>query len=65
MKKSMILSILGLVFGLLIIIALSIWMGFPKPQGFNREYIGLVGYLIGIALTVGGFAGLMIINDWY
>lgn len=65
MKKSIKLSVLGLILGILIIIGLSVWMGFPTPQGFNRNFIVVVGYLIGIALTVGGFTGLMIINDWY
>lgn len=51
MKK---LNILGIIFGALIIIGLSIWIGFPSPQGFDRNAICVVGYLFGIGLLIIG-----------
>lgn len=48
MKK--VLTILGIIFGVLLIIGLSIWVGFPSPQGFDRTAICIVGYLFGIGL---------------
>lgn len=48
MKK--VLSMLGIIFGALLIIGLSIWVGFPSPQGFDRTAICAVGYLLGAAL---------------
>ena len=32
----------------LVIIGLSIWLGFPKPANFNRSYICVVGYMFSI-----------------
>lgn len=49
MKK--IISILSIIFGLLIIIGLSIWVGFPSPQ-YDRSAICVVGYLIGFTLLI-------------
>jgi hypothetical protein len=57
MKKF--LSIFGIVIGLIIIIGLSIWIGFPSPH-FNRIAICLVGYFIGIALIFFGVGTLII-----
>lgn len=51
MKK--ILSILSIIFGLLIIIGLSIWVGFPSP-GYDRSAICITGYLIGFGLMILG-----------
>lgn len=48
MKKF--LSILALIVSLVIIIGLSIWIGFPSPQGFDRTAICIVGYLFGFGL---------------
>jgi hypothetical protein len=65
MEKTMgkVLSILSIIFGLLIIIGLSIWVGFPAPQGFDRTAICFVGYLLGFVLIVAGFMGLISIYD--
>ena len=51
MKK--IISILSIIFGLLIIIGLSIWVGFPSPQ-YDRSAICITGYLIGFGLMILG-----------
>ena len=48
MKK--VLSILSIIFGVLLIIGLSIWVGFPSPQGFDRTAICIVLYLFGAVL---------------
>ena len=58
MKK--ILSILSIIFGLLIIIGLSIWVGFPSPQ-YDRSAICIVGYTTGIGLML---IGSMVINGF-
>lgn len=58
MKK--IISILSIIFGLLIIIGLSIWVGFPSP-GYDRSAICIVGYITGIALMLIG--SCFIINN--
>jgi hypothetical protein len=49
MKK--VLSILGIIVSLLIIIGLSIWIGFPI-EGFDRTPICFVGYSIGVITLV-------------
>lgn len=57
-----VLSILSIIFGLLIIIGLSIWVGFPAPQGFDRTAICCVGYFLGcVSITIGG---LYIFNEF-
>lgn len=48
MKK--VLTILGIIFGVLLIIGLSIWVGFPSPQGFDRTAVCVVGYLLGATI---------------
>lgn len=52
MKKF--LSILALIVSLVIIIGLSIWIGFPSPQGFDRTAIVVVGYALGVVLLWAG-----------
>lgn len=59
MKK--IISILSIIFGLLIIIGLSIWVGFPSPQ-YDRSAICIVGYITGIGLMM---IGSMVINGFW
>ena len=58
-----VLSILSLIIGLIIVIGLSIWIGFPSPQGFDRTAICYVGYLLGAALIVFGIAYNFIEGD--
>ena len=58
-----ILSVLAVIVGLIIVIGLSIWVGFPSPPGFNRTAICYVGYLIGIALVVFGVAMIAMSYD--
>ena len=55
-KKLVALGILLAILGILGIIALSIWVGFPAPQGFNREPICMCGYFFTILITVGGIS---------
>lgn len=47
------LSILSIIFGLLIIIGLSIWVGFPV-EGFNRYPVCVVGVFVGLGLIILG-----------
>ena len=58
MKKF--LSILALVVALGIIIGMSIWIGFPSPQGFDRTAIVVVGYALGVSLL---WAGICFVLD--
>ena len=64
-KKNMIkLTICSLIIGILIIVGLSIWLGFPSPY-YNRIAISIVGYIIGTISTICGIcAGCVIISDW-
>ena len=43
-------SIIAGIIGLVIVIGLSIWVGFPSPEGFDRTVICYVGYIIGLFL---------------
>ena len=52
------LSILAMLLGVLIIVGLSIWVGFPTPAGFDRTAICLVGYLLGFGTITIGFVGI-------
>lgn len=54
MKKCLV--VIATILGLLIIIGLSIWLGFPETSNFNRDYICLVGYIIGVGLVGIGIA---------
>lgn len=54
MKKCLVA--IATILGLLIVIGLSIWLGFPETQNFNRDYICLVGYFIGVGLVGIGIA---------
>lgn len=45
MKK---ICLVFLIIGLIIVIGLSIWLGFPSPY-YNRAAICVVGYIIGTA----------------
>lgn len=64
-KKNMIkLTIFSLLIGVLIIVGLSIWLGFPSPH-YNRTAISIIGYIIGTISTLCGIcAGCAIIADW-
>lgn len=53
MKK--VLHILLIIFGILIVIGLSIWVGFPAPPNFDRTTIVMVGYFIGVGFSAFGF----------
>lgn len=53
MKK--VLNILLIIFGILIVIGLSIWVGFPSSPNFDRETVVLVGYILGFWFVVFGF----------
>lgn len=54
MKKCLVA--IATIFGLLIVIGLSIWLGFPETPNFNRDYVCLVGYIIGVGLLGIGIA---------
>ena len=58
MRKYKLLATTFIILGLLIVIGLSIWVGFPAPKGFNRIAICYVGYIIGCGLL---FTGIGII----
>lgn len=62
MKKA--LSILAVILGLIITIGLSIWVGFPSPQGFDRLAIVATGYGISVMLVIFGFTSFMTSLDW-
>lgn len=55
-KKLVAIGIILAAIGILSIAALSIWIGFPSPKGFDREPICMFGYFFAILLTVGGLA---------
>lgn len=55
-KKLKVIGILLTIVGVLMIIGLSIWVGFPGPQGFNREPICAVGYFFSIMMAVSGIS---------
>ena len=57
------LAILAIILGLIMVIGLSIWVGFPAPLGFDRTAICCVGYLLGLVLIIVGYVGLMVIYD--
>lgn len=54
MKKCLVA--IATILGLLIVIGLSIWLGFPATPNFDRDYICLVGYIIGVGLVGIGIA---------
>lgn len=54
-----VLCILGIVIGVLVVLGLSIWIGFPAIQGFNRAPICGVGYFFGGSLIVVAAAFLL------
>ena len=56
MRKT--LSILAMLLGILIVVGLSIWVGFPTPEGFDRTAICLVGYMLGFGTIILGFVGM-------
>ena len=56
MRKT--LSVLAILLGVLIVVGLSIWVGFPTPVGFDRTAICLVGYMLGIGTIIIGFVGM-------
>lgn len=56
MRKT--LSVLAILLGVLIVVGLSIWVGFPTPVGFDRTAICLVGYMLGIGTIIIGFVGI-------
>lgn len=56
MRKYKLLATTFIILGLLIVIGLSIWVGFPAPKGFNRLAICYVGYVIGVGLIITGVA---------
>lgn len=54
-----VLCILGIVIGVLVVLGLSIWIGFPAIQGFDRTPICGVGYFFGVGLIVVAAAFLL------
>lgn len=36
----------------LVIIGLSIWLGFPPPENFDRTYICVVGFIFSVMFMV-------------
>lgn len=58
-----ILSIIGIIVAVLMCIALSIWLGFPTPKGFDRFAICTTLFLLAFAI---GFASIIVlIEDIY
>lgn len=58
-----ILGIIGIVVAVLIYIALSIWLGFPTPKGFDRFAICTTLFLL--AFAIGAASIIVLINDIY
>lgn len=61
MKK--VLSILSITFGVLTLIGLSIWIGFPMNNGFDRTAICYLGCAIGFSLIAIGVGSLFMMSD--
>lgn len=58
-----ILCVIGIVVAVLMCIALSIWLGFPTPKGFDRFAICTTLFLLAFAI---GFVSIFIlIEDIY
>lgn len=61
MKK---ICLVYLIIGLIIVVGLSIWLGFPSPY-YNRTAISITGYIIGtISIFCSICVGCVIIADW-
>lgn len=58
MSKDSKIGLALIIIGITLIIALSIWLGFPSPH-FNRVAISIVCYIIGISLTGLGIKALI------
>lgn len=54
MKKNKIFGAILFIIGLLIVLGLAIWVGFPAPQGFDRLAICYVGFVLGIFSIIAG-----------
>jgi len=62
MKKHNIVGLVIVIIALILIVGMSIWLGFPSPN-FDRTALACIVYLFGSVFTVCGFVLAVTIWD--
>ena len=52
MKKNKIIASIMIIFGVLLVVGFSIWIGFPPSSNFDRTPICVVGFVAGVIMVV-------------